>query len=99
MLVRGTVVKTQGAKHNVYHTYQDEYEASTIIQSVVRMHLNKLDYFNNQATRVIQSLSRMYLFRSDYVEYQAAAMIQEIARIYLCRSDYVEYWLLQQSNQ
>ena len=92
MLVRGTAVKAQGAKHNVYHAHWDEYRASTIIQLAVQMHLNRLDYVNYQAARVIKSLARMYLFCSDYVDYRGAARIQVIARMHLFRSDYVEYW-------
>ena len=91
MLVHGTAVKDQGAKWNIYHTHPDEYGALTIIQLVVQMHLNRLDYVNYQAARVIQSLARMYLFCSDYVDYWAASRIQAIARMDVCRSDYVEY--------
>ena len=80
MLARGTAVKTQGAKHNVYCTNWVEYEASTIIQSLVQ------DYW---ATAKIQAIARMYSCWSDYVEYWAATAIQSVARMYLCRMDYV----------
>merc|ERR1719464_2047821 len=68
-----------------------KYQATTSIQSIVRMYLFMSNFVAFMKARKIQTRWRSFIGRKNYVKYQATTSIQSIVRMYLCRSNFVAF--------